>query len=478
MAAVSSDKLKKIEEFIWEIPQNFNPKMKVAVRIYASEEILAAINEDRSFEQLCNAATLPSVYKYVLGMPDIHEGYGLPIGGVMATEIAREGLISPGSVGYDINCGVRLLLTRFDINFIKDKLEDLIETLFRTIPSGLGAGGAIRLNQTEIDEILNTGLEWMLKKKFALSQDLNYSENGGKMTEANSDKVSPRAKQRGLNQLGTLGSGNHFLEISKVEEIYDEESAIKLGLKKEQIVILVHTGSRGLGHQVCTDYVQKILNSPEIVEVPDRELAACPFDSQLGQDYFQAMAAAANFAWSNRQMITDFIRGVFEKKFNEPKENVKLLYDVAHNIAKVEEYEGKKLLVHRKGATRAFGAGNSQLPEEYRSLGQPVLIPGSMGSASYVLLGTKKAEEKTFGSTCHGAGRLMSRGQAKRQISADELINQLNEKGITIRSYSKAGIVEEMPAAYKNIDEVVRVVDSAGISKKIAKLVPLGVIKG
>ena len=468
----------KISDYLWEIPKSFSPDMKVPARIYADAKMLEETFKDRSLEQLVNVAALPGIQKYALAMPDIHEGYGFPIGGVAATAVT-DGVISPGGVGYDINCGVRLLASEFSYNEIRPQLESLANQIQRDVPSGLGRGGRMKLNNSELDQILNKGMKRLLESGYAEPADLEYCEAEGSLSQAQAEDVSSKAKSRGRDQIGTLGSGNHFLEIQKVGEIFDEKTAEVFGLFKDRIAIMIHTGSRGLGHQVATDYIQLMMRSmPKYnIQLPDRELACVPSTSAEGQKYFRAMSAAANFAWSNRQLITHLIRQAWERILGQTAGKLSVIYDIAHNIAKVEEYDGIKVCVHRKGATRAFGPSHPEIPQKYRATGQPVLIPGSMGTASYVLAGTKQAEE-TFYSACHGAGRTMSRHAALRQIRGPELKQELEKKGVIIKAASIKDLAEEAPFAYKNVDNVVSVVHYAGIAKKVARLIPLAVIKG
>ena len=478
---ISKKDFKKISPWLWEIPKGFRFDMLVPARIYASEKMLEDCFRDKSLEQLINTATLPGIIKYAIAMPDAHEGYGFCIGGVAATKFP-EGVISPGGVGYDQNCGVRLLLSDYSEKEIKPHLEKLATEIQKEVPSGLGRGRTIKLSIAEINKILEGGVPYLVEQGYGEKEDIEYCEHRGKMEMADASCVSERAKNRGRDQVGTLGSGNHFCEIDKVEEIFDEEIAKAFGLFRDQVVVLIHTGSRGLGHQNCTDYLRITISAyPKYgIKLPDRELACVPFNSPEGQRFFKAMSAACNFAWANRHMVSHYVREAWKKVLGE-KANLKLLYDVAHNIAKIEEHEveGKKmkLIVHRKGATRAFPPGHPEIPEKYRSVGQPVIIPGSMGTASYILVGTNEAEE-AFYSTCHGSGRTMSRHAAIRSLSGREIINQLERKGIVVKCYSLKGIAEEAPQAYKNVDEVVEVVHNAGLSKKVAKLIPLAVIKG
>ena len=471
---INKKDFKKIDDVTWEIPKSFRKDMKVPARLFASEKMLDDILKDRSSEQLINVATLPGIQKWALAMPDIHEGYGFPIGGVGATKYP-DGIISPGGIGYDINCGVRLLLSDINQDELADIKNNLAEEIFCAVPAGLGRGGKIRLSKEELNEILKTGVKWAAKKGYTEKEDAKNIESEGSLTEADPDKVSDKAKRRGLDQLGTMGAGNHFVEVGYVAEIFDETTAQNFGIYKNQITVLIHTGSRGLGHQVATDYIRVMLKAllKYNISVPDRELAGVSFSSEEGQDYFAAMSAAANFAWVNRQVINHLVREVWQKVFPR-NSKLSLLYDVAHNIAKIEEYptsprlrgaSSQKLIVHRKGATRAFE-------------NQPVIIPGSMGTASYILIGTNKNKGLSFGSTCHGAGRLMSRHEAIRRLQGKNLAEELKKQGIIVKSWSHRGLAEEAPMAYKDIDEVVNVVSKANLAKKIAKLKPLIVVKG
>lgn len=467
----------------WEIPQTYRKDMKVPARIFATQEMLKELFSDRSLEQLVNVATLQGIQGFAFAMPDAHEGYGFPIGGVAATQWP-DGIISPGGIGYDINCGVRLLKTSQSYEEIKSKLNILSQTLFRLIPSGVGKGGNIVLTTEQIDQVLTYGAQWALKNNYATANDLTHIESGGRLENADPSKVSEQAKKRGFDQLGTIGSGNHFVEVDIVEEIYDEVIAGALGLWKNQATILIHTGSRGLGHQVATDHIRIMMNAmPNYgITLPDRELACVPFSSPEGTNYFNAMAAAANFAWANRQIITWEVRQAWNKIFPGTGDLINVVYDIAHNIAKIEKHlVGKKkhnLIVHRKGATRSFGPGHEELAPEYRSIGQPVLIPGSMGTSSYVLVGTEEAMTISFGSCCHGAGRKMSRHAAKRSIHGKTLYEELTQQGIHVQAGSMAGLAEEAPLAYKDVDNVVNVVHNAGIARKVARLRPCAVIKG
>jgi tRNA-splicing ligase RtcB len=480
---ITKDNLIKISPVLWEIPISFRADMRVPARIFATEQMLADVFSDKSLEQLVNTSTLQGVIGAALAMPDAHEGYGFPIGGVVATKFP-DGIISPGGIGYDINCGVRLLRSQLFFKDVKDKLEHLSLRLYHEIPAGVGSSGAHVLSEKELDKVLREGVKWALEKNFANQSDIFHIESGGKLETADPSLVSPEAKKRGHDQLGTLGSGNHFAEVDIVEELYDAKTAQAFGLSKDQIVILIHTGSRGLGHQIATDYIRLMLNimCNYNIKLPDRELACVPFSSKEGQEYFKAMSAAANFAWANRQLITHQIRTVWNKEFGDSSGGLSLVYDLAHNIAKIETHDinGKKqkVIVHRKGATRAFGPEHPDLAPEYRTLGQPVIIPGSMGTASYVLVGTSEGMKLSFGSSCHGAGRKLSRHAAKRTVHGKTLRQELYKSGIVIQCDSHAGLAEEAPLAYKNIDDVVDVVHQAGIARKVAKLKPVIVIKG
>jgi tRNA-splicing ligase RtcB len=477
---ITKKDFRKINDWLWEIPQTFRSDMRVPARIYASEKLLEE-TEEEALVQLVNTTTMPGIVKYAIAMPDIHSGYGPPIGGVGAMKLP-EGVISPGFVGYDENCGCRLLLSDYSLREIKSYLEKLAAEIQKEVPSGLGRGRAIKLSIEQIDKILEGGVPYLVEQGYGEKEDIENCEHRGKMEMADASFVSERAKNRGRDQVGTLGSGNHFCEIDKVEEIFDEEVAKAFGLFKDQVVILIHTGSRGLGHQNCTDYLRITIPAyPKYgIKLPDRELACVPFNSPEGQRFFKAMSAACNFAWANRHMISHYVREAWKKVLGE-KANLKLLYDVAHNIAKIEEHEVNgekmKLIVHRKGATRAFPAGHPELPGRYQTTGQPAIIPGSMGTASYVLIGTEKSKEAWY-TVPHGAGRTMSRHAAIRNLSGSEIVRGLEKRGIIVKCYSLKGIAEEAPQAYKNVDEVVEVVHNANLSKKVAKLLPLAVIKG
>lgn len=475
--------LKKVSEYIYEIPKSYRFDMRVPARVFANEELLKVIFDDKSLDQLVNVATLPGIQKWALAMPDIHEGYGFPIGGVSAMD-AEDGVISPGGIGYDINCGVRLIKTPHSYEEIKDKIPDLATQLYEEVPSGVGKGGRLDLSIKELEEVLLKGVDRMIELGYATKEDKAHCESLGRLADADPSLLSQTAKKRGSDQLGTIGGGNHFVEIQRVDEIYDKEAAEAMGLSKNQVTIMVHCGSRGLGHQNATDYIKIMMNALAKygIELPDPELAAAPFKSPEGQDYWKSMSASANFAWANRQFITWAIREgwrkVFEVSATKAQEDLQLVYDVAHNLAKIETHFDKKVVVHRKGATRAFPPGHPETPELYKKFGQPVLIPGSMGTASFVLVGQPKSMELSFGSSCHGAGRVMSRTKAKKSIRGTELKKELEKQGVAVRAGSMAGLAEEAPAAYKDVENVVDVVHGAGLAKKVARMRPVGVIKG
>ncbi|MBI1974839.1 MAG: RtcB family protein [Parcubacteria group bacterium] len=472
--------LVKIHDYLWEIPRSFRPDMCVPARIYASEKMLGELFKDRSLWQLINLTTLPGVHKYAFVMPDVHEGYGSPVGGIAATRV-EDGIISPGMIGYDINCGVRLLRTRVSYEEVKAKIPALTDAIFREVPSGVGRGGWMKLKDKDFDQVLTRGAQWMVEQGHGNQNDLEYAESNGVLVGADSTLVSEHAKNRGRDQLGTIGAGNHFVEVQRVDEIFDEEAARALGLTRGEVTILIHCGSRGLGHQVATDYIKLMMGAmPKYkISLVDRELACAPSRSPEGQKYFAAMKAAANFAWANRQFIMQEVREAWKTVCGESYGMPELVYDVAHNIGKLEEYDGVKVLVHRKGATRAFPPGHSEIPADYaKSCGQPVFIPGSMGTASYVLVGVEQTMKEAFGSSCHGAGRVMSRTKAKQIVRGETLREQLERQGVSIRCGSMAGLAEEAPLAYKDVEAVVDVVANAGIAKKVARLKPVGVTKG
>jgi tRNA-splicing ligase RtcB (3'-phosphate/5'-hydroxy nucleic acid ligase) len=469
--------LKKISKNIYEVPMEKG--MNVPGRIFASEKIIEQIKNDKTVEQIKNVAHLPGILNYAIALTDCHQGYGFPIGGVAAFDMDK-GVISPGGVGYDVNCSVRLLKTNLKKEDIVKKQDEVAEAIYRKIPAGVGRGGSFNISRQEFKKLLEGGAKYIVDKGFGVKEDYLHTEEEGQMKEANAEKVSERAVKRGIGQIGTLGAGNHFLEIQYVDEIFDEKIAKEFGIKKGQITIMIHCGSRGLGHQVASDYIQLMEKEYGFANLPDRELINAPIKSKLGKDYYAAMSAAANFAFANKQLITHWLREEMKRIF--PKSQIDVVYDVCHNIAKFEEHiiDGKKKIVcvHRKGATRSFGPGRKEIPNAYRKIGQPVIIPGSMGTASYLLIGTKKAEEMTFGSTVHGAGRVASRSSAMRNINGEEIRKELSEKGIIVKTGSYKALAEEAPEVYKDIDEVVDVVDDLGISKKIARLKPLIVVKG
>jgi tRNA-splicing ligase RtcB len=480
---VRKEQLRQLSEVVWEIPRETRADMRVPARVYATEELLEQILQDRSIEQLLNVATLPGIQQAALVMPDVHEGYGFPIGGIAAMDL-EEGVISPGGIGYDINCGVRLLVSELNFSEVEPRLEQLAKELYRAVPSGVGKGGRLKLSIRELDRVLEYGVQWALGEGYAEEADLEYIESRGRLLDADADAVSREAKERGRDQLGTMGAGNHFVEVDIVDKIFDEGIAEVLGLFPKQVVVLIHTGSRGLGHQVATDYIRTMLLAlPRYgIHLPDRELACAPINSPEGKRYFAAMCAAANFAWTNRQLITWEIRQAWREVFGAAGGRLRVLYDVAHNIAKLEQHtiDGtvRRVLVHRKGATRAFPPEHPETPAPYRRVGQPVLIPGSMGTASYVLVGLPGSMEQTFGSTCHGAGRRMSRHAAKRQVEAEALKRELRSRGIVVQAGSVRGLVEEAPVAYKDVESVVDVVHRAGIARKVVRLRPIAVVKG
>jgi len=473
---------RKINDHLFEIEKS--GCMKVPVRIYASEKLMKKLGEDSSLQQGMNVACLPGIYGQSIMLPDAHQGYGFSIGGVAALDF-ENGCISPGGIGFDINCGVRLLTTPLKKEDVEPKIKELIESMFRNVPSGVGSESFLRLNNQELDAVLNRGAEWAVEQGYGFKEDLERCEEGGSMKDADASKVSQRAKSRGREQLGTLGAGNHFLEVQFVEHIYDKKVAEAFGITQEgQVTVMIHCGSRGLGHQVCSDYLREMEEAdPQLAKsLPEKDLIYAKAGTQLAKNYFGAMAASANYAWANRHIIAHQVRKSFKQVLGIEPEKIKIVYDVAHNIAKIEEHniEGqkRKVYVHRKGATRSLPAGNPDVPEVYRSVGQPVIIPGSMGTSSYLLVGTEKALEETFGSTAHGAGRVMSRTEALRSFRAEQIKKDLADHSIYLRTGSMKGVAEEAPAVYKDIDEVVKVSHEAGIGNLVAKLRPIGVIKG
>ena len=478
--------LEKVDDYRWRIPKSYKPGMRVDGLMFANQEMLNDILKEQSLEQVANVAFLPGIVSYSLAMPDIHWGYGFPIGGVAAMRMS-DGVVSPGGVGFDINCGVRLLRTNLLEAEVRPKIRELTDALYRNVPSGLGSKGKIRLRHGEIDEVLTKGSRWAIEKGYGRPDDLETTEEGGEMAGADPACVSSKAKERGIPQLGTLGSGNHFLEVAVVDQIQEKAIAKDMGIDQiGQVVLLIHTGSRGLGHQTAGDYIEQMVTAMKKykIELPDRQLACAPLDSREGQDYLTAMRCAANYAWTNRQCIAHWVRESFIEVMGMSQEEagLELIYDVTHNIAKIEEYEvdGKKemLCVHRKGATRAFPAGHPDVPRKYARIGQPVFIPGDMGRFSYILVGTEQAMKESFGSTCHGAGRVMSRAAATRQLRGDDVRRDLESRGITIRAGSLKGLAEEASQAYKDVGTVVNVAHNAGISRIVARSRPMGVIKG
>ncbi len=478
--------LTKIDDYRWEIPQSYKAGMRVPGLIYADEGMLAHIRGEEALEQVANVAFLPGIVSRSLAMPDIHWGYGFPIGGVAATRVS-DGVISPGGVGFDINCGVRLLRTNLSEEEVSPRIGKLVDALYQSVPSGVGSQGKLRLDQREMDSVLLKGARWAVEHGYGEARDLEVTEEQGGMKGADPERVSAKAKQRGAPQLGTLGAGNHFLEVGVVDEVYEPEVASVMGIERVgQVLLLIHTGSRGFGHQVCTDHLATMGTAVAKygISLPDRQLACAPVRSPEGQAYFAAMACAANYAWANRQCITHWARESFIRVFGKSlgELGLEMVYDVAHNIAKMEEYEveGKRLAlcIHRKGATRAFPAGQPEVPDVYAEIGQPVLIPGDMGRYSYVLVGTQRAMVETFGSTCHGAGRVQSRAAAKRSLRGVDVARGLAERGITVKAGSMSSLAEEASEAYKDVAQVVEVTHRAGISRKVARSRPIGVVKG
>lgn len=475
--------LEKLDRYRWLVPRGTKSGMLTDALIYADEHLLEDLLKDLSLEQAVNVAMLPGIVGRSLAMPDIHQGYGFPIGGVAATDPDEGGVVSPGGVGFDINCGVRLLASTLTVDDVRPRIRDLVNQLFRDVPSGAGRKGPVQLSYQDLERVMLEGAGWMVRNGYGEAADLENCEENGAIDGSDPAAVGDRPRQRGLAQVGTLGSGNHFLEVQYVERVFEPEIAQRFGLYENEVVVLVHSGSRGFGHQVCTDYLRDM--DPAMrrykLEVPDRQLACVPANSPEGQAYLGAMRASANFAWANRQGITHFTREAFKRIFGQ-KETLRVVYDVCHNIAKLERHSvngrDRRVLVHRKGATRAFPAGRTEIPAAYKDIGQPVLIPGSMGTASYVLVGAKGALEETFGTTCHGAGRVMSRTAAKKSSYAANARERLEERGIIVRSETRDGISEEIPEAYKDVDAVINVVHNAGLSRRVARLKPMGVIKG
>lgn len=478
--------LVKVDDYRWKIPEDYKAGMRVPGLIYASKEMLESMREEQTLEQVANVASLPGIVGYSFAMPDIHWGYGFPIGGVAAMDV-RDGVISPGGVGYDINCGVRLLSTNLNEPEVRPRIKELINELFANVPSGLGSEGKIKVGQKEMEQVMIEGARWAVKRGLGYEEDLDVTEENGCLAGADPRKISDRAAKRGMPQAGTLGSGNHFLEIQVVKEIFDSRISSIMGITQVgQILVLIHTGSRGFGHQVCTDYLRVMERAVSRygIKLPDRQLACAPVESPEGQDYLAAMACAANYAWANRQCIAHWVRESFSRVLGKSPEELgmKQIYDVAHNIAKIEEHavDGRKskVCVHRKGATRAFPAGHKDIPRRYKDVGQPVLLPGDMGRCSFVAVGTQEAMDETFGSTCHGAGRMLSRGAAKRRLKGSDVVRELENRGIIVKAGNIPSLAEEASQAYKDITTVMDVVHQAGISRKVAMAVPMGVIKG
>ncbi len=476
--------LTRVNDYTWDIPMSYKPGMRVPGRIFVSQKLLAGL-EHETLEQTANVATLPGIQKYSMAMPDAHSGYGFPIGGVAAFD-RNTGIISPGGVGYDINCGVRIIRTDLNVDDVRPGMKELIELLFREIPSGVGSKSKIRASDKELDDAFLHGAKWAVESGYGVKEDIEHCEENGFMKTADPSKVSEKARSRGKPQFGTLGSGNHFLEVQYVDEVYDEEVAKVFGLHKGQVTVMIHCGSRGAGHQICDDYLKILERATHKygIVLPDRQLACAPAESTEGQNYFKAMAAGANYAWANRQVITHWVREAFSRFFGRDADDLgmALIYDVAHNVAKLEEHtingEKKMVYVHRKGATRAFPPGHTDVPQVYRKVGQPVLIPGSMGTPSFVLHGTEKAMELTFGSACHGAGRVSSRSAALRAFRGEDIQKELAARGISVRAVEPSVIAEEAPAVYKPSEDVVDVVHQLEIARKVVKLMPMGVAKG
>jgi tRNA-splicing ligase RtcB len=478
--------LEKVDECHWRIPRSYKDGMRVDGAIFADETLISDIRNDNAPEQVANVAWLPGIVGRSMAMPDIHWGYGFPIGGVAATDPEEDGVVSPGGVGYDINCGVRLLRTTLRAKDVQPRVKALVESLFRTIPCGVGKRGKITFSKSEERNLVSEGARYVVRRGYGRPEDVEHTEAGGCLEGADPDRVSDRAYERGAGQCGTLGSGNHFIEVQAVDRIFDEDAAEAFGLEVGQVCVMIHSGSRGFGHQVCDEYVHDWVKTAQQykISLPDRQLACAPVNSPEGQAYLGVMRCAANYAWANRQTLMHLVRETFEQFFSDTNRDLglDLIYDVAHNIAKLETHtvEGRErtLCVHRKGATRAFPPGHPEVPAEYRHLGQPVIIPGDMGRNSYLLVGTERAMAESFGSTCHGAGRRMSRTQAKKRAHGRDIVRRLAERGIAVRGANWKGVAEEQPDAYKDVNEVVDVVHRAGLSRKVARLRPLGVIKG
>ncbi len=483
--SIQKQDFKRVADLIWELPMDEEQGMRAPARLFAGDELFKAAFQDRTVSQLVNTSTLPGIVKYAMAMPDFHQGYGFPIGGVAAIR-ASDGVISPGGVGYDINCGVRLLASDLEQGELAPYVEDLLTALYSACPGGVGGDGRVHVSEAELEQVVTQGARWAVNDGRGREEDLQHTEEQGCIEGANPDALSGRAKERGRSQVGSLGSGNHFLEVDVIDQIYDQEVAAAFGLWQGQIVVQIHCGSRGFGHQVCDDDVRSLQSAVRKydIQLPDRELVCAPIDSPEGRDYYGAMACAVNYAFANRQVLTNGVREAFASVLAGKVDSFDLrqVYDVAHNIAKFEEHtvdgETQRLCVHRKGATRAFGPGRTEVPTVYRDVGQPVLVPGSMGTASYVLVGTEEAMELTFGSSCHGAGRTMSRTQARKQVWGSDLREELENAGIVVRAGSMRGLAEEAPLAYKDVSAVVEVVHDLNIAHKVVRMVPLGVIKG
>jgi len=480
-----SQKIQKIDEFTYEVPRS--GKMRVPGRVYANDALMDSIRQDQSLQQVINVAHLPGITRYSLAMPDIHWGYGFPIGGVAATDPDDDGVISPGGVGYDINCGVRLISTKLAGEDVQDQMREIVSHLYNNVPTGVGSSGAIKkVSRDDFRKLVTEGASWAVSKGFGRSEDLEYIEDNGCLTDADPDAVSSRAYERGKSQVGTLGSGNHFLEIGRVEEIYHQQAADLFGLHPNGIVVIIHTGSRGFGHQICDEYIKTSLGAVNRygIDLPDKQLACAPLNSSEGKQYLGAMRCAANFAFNNRQVIMHLAEQAFLEALNISPNDLgfNLVYDICHNIAKFEEHkingDTRRLCVHRKGATRAYGPESPYVPPKYHSIGQPVLIPGDMGRYSYVCVGTARAMSDTFGSSCHGAGRQMSRRQSKKQSRQMDIYQELRDRGVEIQAAGSRTVAEEMPHAYKDVADVVDVMHDAGITTKVARFRPVGVIKG
>ena len=478
--------LRKIGSNVWEIPRDYKPCMKVPARIFASDSLMEKMRNDLTLEQVANVACLPGIYKYSIALPDAHQGYGFPVGGVAAVD-ATSGAISPGGIGYDINCGVRVLRTDLRVDDVKPKLRELVDAIFKLAPAGVGETGHVKLQIGELDRVLNEGVTWAIGKGYGWSEDQERIEQNGSWDYADASKVSQRAKERGRGELGTIGSGNHFIEVQAVERIFDEKVAKAFGIEEVgQVLVMIHSGSRGLGHQVATDYIRVAEGKIRQwgLALPDRELVSMPVNTREAQDYLHAMAAAANYAWTNRHLLMHWVREAFKSVFNKDpdKLGMRVIYDVAHNIAKLEEHDvdgqRRSVWVHRKGATRAFPAGRQEIPKAYRDIGQPVLIPGSMGTGSYILVGAPTSMDLTFGTAPHGAGRQLSRSAAVRMLPPSKVKSALEGRGIVVRSAESEIISEEAPEAYKDVDSVVETADALGLARKVVRTRPIGVVKG